>query len=115
MYPDIHATWSAQSGIQSFDVIRCRKEKAMQQRDLLLQPSRKKTHRPSAAATPSRLFKRPLKLNVDPSVVSVELAVDDVEAMGVGVPVELASWLTERVNTASKSSKSSIHLEKEIG
>lgn len=75
----------------------------------VINKSKCETYRPSAAATPSRLFSKPLKLNVDPSD-SVVVDVDVVEV--VGVPVDLESRLTERVNAASKSSKSRIHLSK---
>ena len=71
------------------------------------------TYRPSAAATPSRLFKSPLKLNVEPSVASAVVVV--LSLVEVGVPVELASRVTERVNAASKSSKRSMHLEMNVG
>ena len=71
------------------------------------------TDLPSAAATPSRLLKRPLKLKVEPSlfasvvVVVVEGFVDAVDA---GAPVEVESRVKERVKAASKSSKRRIHL-----
>jgi hypothetical protein len=56
-------------------------------------------------ATPSRLLRRPLKLSVEPSASAVSLSL-----VLVGVPVDVESRVTERVNAASKSSNSKIHL-----
>lgn len=65
------------------------------------------TYRPSAAATPSKLLSKPLRLSVEPSfssfwVVSLSLT--------VGAPVDFSSRLTPRVNAASRSSRSKMHL-----
>ena len=70
-----------------------------------------RTHRPSAAATPSRLFSRPLKLSVEPSVSSLFFAEDVVvDELDVGTPVDDSSREIPRVNAASRSSRSNIHL-----
>ena len=66
---------------------------------------RTETHRPSAAAIPSRLFSSPLRLKVELSSISPAALVG-----AVGVPVDVESRLMPRVNAASKSSNSNIHL-----
>ena len=73
------------------------------------------THRPSAAATPSRLLRRPLKLSVDPSLFSSLLFPDPdelLEELDVGIPVDVSSRDMPRVNAASRSSKRRIHLSR---
>lgn len=71
------------------------------------------TYRPSAAATPSKELRRPLKLSVEPlSSVSSLLFVVEVDEERVGTPVDFSSREIPRVKAASKSSKSKIHLLK---
>ena len=74
----------------------------------------KVTHRPSAAATPSRLLRRPLRLSVDPSLVSSLFFAEDVFDVDVvvGAPVEVSSREMPRVKAASRSSRSRMHLPK---
>jgi hypothetical protein len=72
------------------------------------------THRPSAAATPSKLFSNPLRESVDPSLLSLLLLFDDELLLlldDVGTPVDELSRETERVKAASKSSRRRIHLD----
>ena len=57
-------------------------------------------------SAPSRLFNKPLRLSVDPSEASEACLVAT-----VGAPVEEASRVSERVKAASRSSRSSIHLQ----
>ena len=77
--------------------------------------AREGTHRPSAAATPSRLFSRPLRLRVDSPSLSESFLLPEIEATGVtGVPVDLSSRDTPRVKAASKSSRSRMHLRHEM-
>lgn len=71
----------------------------------------KRTYRPSAAATPSKLFSKPLRLRVEPSLFSVAVAeVAAVDVVDVGAPVDAESRLTDRVKAASKSSRRRMHL-----
>lgn len=75
----------------------------------MLAPDR--TYLPSAAATPSRLLRRPLRLSVEAESSfdsSFSFAVGAVAL--VGAPVEDSSREMPRVNAASKSSSSKIHL-----
>lgn len=75
-----------------------------------------KTYRPSAAATPSRELRSPLRLKVDPSLLSSlffaldVVDVDEEDELPVGAPVDFSSREMPRVNAASKSSRSRIHL-----
>lgn len=73
------------------------------------------TYRPSAAATPSRLLRRPLRLSVEPSLSSLFFPEEEedeelLDELPVGAPVDFSSRDTPRVNAASKSSRSNIHL-----
>lgn len=73
------------------------------------------SHLPSAAATPSRAFRRPLRLNVEPSEPSESLSLSffEEEDVDVGAPVDFSSRETPRVNAASKSSRRRMHLRQE--
>lgn len=94
-------------------MIRGGEQKPSKSSQLLGQISSYLSHLPSAAATPSKAFKRPLKLSVEPSELSESLSFleEEEDELDVGAPVDFSSRDTPRVNAASRSSRSRMHLE----
>ena len=115
--PHVHTARATERGIKSLDVVRGGKQKTKAEDMKLIHEGDgiSETHRPSAAATPSRELRRPLRLNVDPSLFSSLFFALDVldeveeEELPVGAPVDFSSREMPRVNAASKSSRSRIH------
>ena len=116
--PHVHTARATERGIKSLDVVCGGKQKTKAEDMKLIHEGDgiSETHRPSAAATPSRELRRPLRLNVDPSLFSSLFFALDVldeveeEEVPVGAPVDFSSREMPRVNAASKSSRSRIHL-----
>lgn len=116
--PNVHPAWPAQSGVQTLNVIGGSEQytgrldtsaQLESYRDL-----ENATHRPSVAATPSKLFRRPLKVRVDSPLLLFSKfgEVGSVEGDGpIGAPVDLSSREIPRVKAASKSSRSKILLK----
>jgi len=70
--------------------------------------------RPSLAATPSKLFKSPLRDREFPSLsagVAAGVVVEVVEVADNGRPVDFSSRDTDRVKAASRSSRRTIQRE----
>ena len=110
--PNVHTTWTTQRRVEPFNMVCGGKEESRE--DGLAW--RKKstpllcTHRPSAAATPSKLLRRPLRVSVEASSSFVSFSFLVVAAAFPGAPVELSSREIPRVKAASRSSSSKMHL-----